>query len=189
MLHVILFGAPGSGKSTQSEKIIEKYGLEHISTGKLLRSEIAQDTEIGRIVKTQIDNGELVPNDLIFTLLTNRLNEKSNVNGVIFDGFPRTKTQAKDLENFFKARGSKIDIVINLAVNEKELISRILQRSETSGRSDDKLETVEKRLTTYNNQTKPILEFYKNDGKLVDIQGERSVDEIFEKICEAIDAL
>ena len=189
MVYIVLFGAPGSGKGTQSEKIIAKYGFKHISTGELLRKEIKQDTEIGRIAKARIDKGHLAPDDLTFALLANRLNEISDAKGVVFDGFPRNVTQAEHLEILAESHGNKIDIVLNLVVNEKELINRILHRGKTSGRSDDNLETVKKRLTIYNNQTKPILDFYKKEGKLIDIQGESAIDEIFAKICEAIDAL
>ena len=191
MTQIIIFGAPGSGKGTQSEKIIAKYGFEHISTGDLFRKEIAQNTEIGRVVKELINKGQLVPDDVTCILLANRLNEISNsdAKGVVFDGFPRTLTQANDLQALVKSYGNKIDLVINLVVNEKELVNRMLLRGKTSGRSDDNLETIEKRLITYRNQTEQVLDFYKKDKKLVDIQGTGSIDEIFEKICDAIDAL
>ena len=189
MVHIVIFGAPGSGKGTQSEKIIEKYGFAHISTGELLREEIAHDTEAGRIAKERIDKGQLAPDDLTFAILANHLNEIPDAKGVVFDGFPRTVAQAKKLNALVESYNSSVNMVINLVVNEAELINRILQRSKTSGRSDDNLETIEKRLITYHSKTEPLLDFYKNEGKLVNIQGEGTVDEIFARVCEAMEEM
>ena len=189
MTNIILFGAPGSGKGTQSEKIIEKYGFEHISTGDLFRKEIAQGSDFGRTVKELMDNGQLVPDHLTIELLKNHLSQLSAAKGVIFDGFPRTVNQASELKNLIEAQGNKIDAVINLVVDEQELIARILRRAQSSGRSDDNLETVQKRLATYRNQTEPVLDFCKENGVLVcDIPGVGTIDEIFARVCEAINA-
>lgn len=189
MLNTVIFGPPGSGKGTQSEKIIEKYGLEHISTGDLLRYEISHHTHLGTLAKSYIDKGNLVPDDLIIDMIDNKLDKLINVPGVIFDGFPRTIEQAEALKELLKSHSEEVSVMINLDVDRQELIDRLLKRGETSGRSDDNLETIEKRLSVYESQTTPVIDYYKKEKKLVEIKGIGEVDEIFGKIADAIDNL
>ncbi len=187
MLNIVIFGAPGSGKGTQSELLIEKYGLKHISTGELLREEIERQTELGKIAEFHISKGHLVPDELIIDMLAETLDSQKTETGIIFDGFPRTIKQGKALNEILSERNKELSIVINLNVEEDELIQRLLKRGKISGRSDDNLETITARLKVYHNQTAPLIEFYKKEGKLVDISGgERSIDEIFAEINKAV---
>ena len=188
MLNVVIFGAPGSGKGTQSELIIKEYGLDHISTGDVLRSEMKNDTELGKIAKDYIEKGQLVPDELIVNMLAKVLDSKENSKGVIFDGFPRTIPQAKALKVMLNERGTDVSVMLNLQVDEEELVKRLLERGKVSGRSDDNLETIKKRLDTYNSQTAPVIDFYKEDGKLENIKGVGSIDDIFNAISKVIDA-
>lgn len=189
VLNIVIFGAPGSGKGTQSKLLIKKYKLEHISTGDVLRAEIAKQTELGKIAHQHISKGNLVPDELIIDTLAKVLDEKENSNGVIFDGFPRTIAQGKALDKILDERGTTISVVINLQVDEQELIQRLLKRGEISGRSDDNLETITSRLGVYTKQTAPLLEFYKESGKLVNIKGTGSIEEILERIVQAIEEI
>ena len=188
MLNVVIFGPPGSGKGTQSEQIIDYFGLGHISTGDILRAEIKEGTELGKIAASFIDRGELVPDSTIIGMLENKLNFLNSSKGVIFDGFPRTVAQAQALKEMLAKRGERIDVMLNLEVERQELIARLLKRGETSGRSDDNLETIEKRIAVYEAQTAPVMDFYKAEGSYHGIQGVGSVAEIFERIKEAISA-
>ncbi|HHU59268.1 MAG TPA: adenylate kinase [Bacteroidales bacterium] len=188
MLNVVIFGPPGSGKGTQSEQIIDYFGLGHISTGDILRAEIKEGTELGKIAASFIDRGELVPDSTIIGMLENKLNTLKSSKGVIFDGFPRTVAQAQALKEMLAKRGESIDVMLNLEVERQELIARLLKRGETSGRSDDNLETIEKRIAVYEAQTAPVMDFYKAEGSYHGIQGVGSVAEIFERIKEAISA-
>lgn len=189
MLNIVIFGAPGSGKGTQSDKLIEYYNLFHISTGDVLRDNIRRGTELGKIAKGFIDQGKLVPDELIIDILAQVLDEnKDNIQqGVIFDGFPRTIPQAEALEKLLAERGTKIDAVVGLEVPEEELIKRILLRGQMSGRSDDNEETARKRLETYHNQTSPLKAYYEEQGKYRAINGLGSIDGIFDLIKEALD--
>ena len=189
MLNIVIFGAPGSGKGTQSDKIIEHYNLFHISTGDVLRDNIRRGTELGQIAKGFIDQGQLVPDELIIDILAQVLDEnKENITeGVIFDGFPRTIPQAEALEQLLAERGTQIDAVVGLEVPEEELIRRILLRGQLSGRSDDNEETARKRLETYHNQTSPLKAYYEEQGKYRAINGLGSIDDIFELIKDALD--
>ncbi len=190
MKNIVIFGAPGSGKGTQSAFIIEKYGLFHISTGDVLRAQIAQGTELGKVADAYISQGKLIPDELMIDILDNVLSTNAEAaNGVIFDGFPRTINQAVALDALLEKRGAKLDIVLGLEVDEPELISRLLNRGKTSGRSDDNLETIQKRLDVYNTQTTPLREHYIAQGKYAHILGVGSVEEIFARIVEAVDAL
>jgi adenylate kinase len=189
MLNVVLFGAPGSGKGTQSEKIIEKYGFGHISTGDVLRAEMANNTELGKTAKNYIEQGQLVPDSLIIDMLAKTLDGFTAAKGIIFDGFPRTVAQAQALKEMLATRGKEVNVMLNLIVKEEELIARLLKRGETSGRSDDNLETIQKRLDTYNSQTSPVIDFYKAEGKLANIEGIGTIDEIFSRISQRIEAL
>ena len=189
MLNIVIFGAPGSGKGTQSDKLIEHYSLFHISTGDVLRDNIRRGTELGQIAKGFIDQGQLVPDELIIDILAQVLDENKEraSEGVIFDGFPRTIPQAEALEHLLADRGTQVDAVVGLEVPEEELIKRILLRGKMSGRSDDNEDTARKRLETYHNQTSPLKAYYQEQGKYRAINGLGSIDDIFELIKEALD--
>lgn len=191
MLNIVIFGAPGSGKGTQSDKLIEHYKLFHISTGDVLRDNIRRGTELGQIAKGFIDQGKLVPDELIIDILAQVLDENKDnaTQGVIFDGFPRTIPQAEALEQLLADRGTQIDAVVGLEVPEDELIKRILLRGQMSGRSDDNEETARKRLETYHNQTSPLKAYYEERGKYRAINGLGSIDGIFDLIKDALDNL
>ena len=189
MLNIVIFGAPGSGKGTQSEKIIAGYGLNHISTGDVLRSEISRQTDLGKVADSFISKGQLVPDQLIIDILESVLDNLKDSKGVIFDGFPRTTPQAIALKEMLQKRGTDISAVIALEVEESELIERLLERGKISGRSDDNLETIQKRLDVYRNQTSPLIDWYKNDGKYQHINGLGTMEGIFAEIAEAIDKL
>ncbi len=191
MLNIVIFGAPGSGKGTQSDKLIEHYKLYHISTGDVLRDNIKRGTELGKTAKGYIDQGQLVPDELIIDILAQVLDENKDKasQGVIFDGFPRTIPQAEALEQLLADRGTKIDAVVGLEVPEDELIKRILLRGQMSGRSDDNEETARKRLDTYHNQTSPLKAYYEQQGKYRAINGLGTIDDIFDLIKESLDNL
>ncbi|MGQ1787296.1 MULTISPECIES: adenylate kinase [unclassified Saccharicrinis] len=188
MLNVVIFGPPGSGKGTQSENIIKKYNLAHISTGDLLRAEISGHTQLGTIAKSFIDKGELVPDETIIGMIDNKIESLANTDGVIFDGFPRTEAQAAALDELLGEYKTKVSVMVNLEVPREELIERLLKRGETSGRSDDNLDTIEKRISVYETQTKPVIDFYKKKRVYKSIKGVGSIEEIFESISEAIDS-
>jgi len=187
MLNIVIFGAPGSGKGTQSKLIAKKHGLEHISTGYILRAEIAQNTELGKIADKYISKGQLVPDDLIIEMLERILDSKKELKGIIFDGFPRTIRQGEALHEILNKKGEKIHAVLNLDVEEDELVNRLLERGKVSGRSDDNLETIQSRLQVYHNQTAPLKSFYEEKGNLHDIKGTGSTGEIHERINKTID--
>lgn len=190
MLNIVIFGAPGSGKGTQSDKIIAEYGVEHISTGDVLRGEIKNNTELGKIAAQYINEGKLVPDSLIIDMLAATLDAKGkDIKGVIFDGFPRTIAQAEALNAMLAERGQSVSTVIGLEVEDAELIKRIILRGQTSGRADDNEETAKKRLNTYYSQTLPLKDFYIQEGKYAKIQGMGTIDEIFASIKAAIDAV
>ena len=188
MKYLVLFGPPGSGKGTQSENIIKKYGYARISTGDVLRAETANQTALGVEAKKYMDAGQLVPDSLIIDMLAKTMDSYTDAKGIIFDGFPRTVAQAQALKEMLAKRGADVTVMINLQVDNDELTKRLLERGKTSGRSDDNLETIKKRLDTYNNQTAPVIDFYKEDGKLENIKGVGSIDEIFDAISKVIDA-
>lgn len=189
MLNIVIFGAPGSGKGTQSTKISEKYCLEHISTGDMLRAEIKAKTEFGLKADSYISKGKLIPDEIMIGMLDDLMKKKNGVKGFIFDGFPRTLAQGKALDEMLGKYDEEISAVLSLDVEEEELISRILKRGEISGRSDDNRETVESRLYVYREQTEPLKSFYNDQGKLVKIAGQGSIDEIFNSIVSVIDSL
>ena len=191
MLNIIIFGAPGSGKGTQSDKLIEHYHLFHISTGDVLRDNIRRGTDLGKTAKGYIDQGQLVPDELIIDILAQVLDENKDKasEGVIFDGFPRTIPQAEALEQLLADRGTHIDAVVGLEVPEDELIKRILLRGQLSGRADDNEETARKRLEVYHNQTSPLKAYYEQQGKYRAINGLGSIDDIFELIKDSLDSL
>ena len=190
MLNIVIFGAPGSGKGTQSDKIIAEYGVEHISTGDVLRAEIKGNTELGKTAAAYINDGKLVPDSLIIDILASTLDAKGkDIKGVIFDGFPRTIAQAEALNSMLAERGQEVSAVIGLEVNDEELIKRIIARRKTSGRADDNEETAKKRLDTYYSQTMPLKDFYIKEGKYAKIDGVGSIDDIYSNIKAAIDAV
>lgn len=189
MLNIIICGAPGCGKGTQSELIVEKYNLKHLSTGDLLRKEINEKTELGIVAETYISKGNLVPDSMIIDILTKAIDaEDANSPGIILDGFPRTVAQAEALEVMLNQRNRETTALLSLQVENRELISRLLKRGETSGRSDDNLETIKKRLQVYETKTAPVNEFYKNSGKYHAIDGMGTVEEIFGRISEVLDS-
>ncbi len=182
MVNVVIFGPPGSGKGTQSQMIIEKYGYTHISTGELLRHEITSGSELGHHVKDIIGRGELVSDHLIIDILERELDRLGDVPGIIFDGFPRTLNQARELKKILNARGTAVSVMLSLEVAHDELIKRLMLRKSVSGRSDDNILVIEKRLQVYHEMTAPVDEFYKNMDKLCVIDGSGTVDEIFNQI-------
>lgn len=183
MYNLVVFGAPGSGKGTQSARLIDEYGLYHISTGELLRDHIARQTELGLVADKYISQGHLIPDELMISILENTLDSNpETASGVIFDGFPRTIPQAEALNKMLDRRGAKVNAVIGLEVDDAELIDRLLKRGQESGRSDDNLETINERLNVYNRQTAPLREFYINEGKYHAIKGSGSIDDIFNDI-------
>lgn len=187
MLNIVIFGAPGSGKGTQSEKITEKYGIRHISTGDVLREEIKNGTELGKTAKRYIDEGQLLPDELIIDILASVLDSMKGHNGVIFDGFPRTIPQAEALKKLLLDRGQDITAMLDLDVPEEELITRLLKRGQESGRADDNMETIKKRLDVYKSQTFPLIEYYKKEGKYNHIKGVGALDDIFRDIAAVIE--
>ena len=186
MLNLIIFGAPGSGKGTQSEFMIAKFGLDYISTGNVLRAAIKEGTELGLIAQDYINQGQLVPDDLIIKLISGFLDEKSDSKGVLFDGFPRTIPQAKALKTMLNERGTDISVLIDLQVDDAELIKRLLDRGKISGRTDDNITTIKQRLDVYHTQTAPLATYYISEGKHIAIKGVGSIEEISQRIDEAI---
>ena len=189
MTNIVIFGAPGSGKGTQSERLIDQYGLHHISTGDVLRSHIARGTELGKTAESFISQGQLIPDELMISILGDVLdsNPEATQKGVIFDGFPRTIPQAKALNELLEKRGTEVHAVIGLEVDDEELVDRLIKRGQMSGRSDDNLETINKRLTVYHSQTSPLRDYYMAEGKYKAIEGKGSIDDIFNAIKESID--
>ena len=190
MKNIVIFGAPGSGKGTQSDLMIEKYGFNHISTGDVLRNEIKNGTELGKTAKGFIDNGQLIPDELMVNILASVYDSFGKEHkGVIFDGFPRTIPQAEALKKMLAERGHKVAAMIELDVPEDELMTRLIKRGQESGRSDDNAETIKKRLDVYHNQTSPLRDFYIGEGCYKAIEGVGSIDEIFDRIAAALDPL
>ncbi len=188
MFNIILFGPPGSGKGTQSERLIATYGLKHLSTGDLLRSEIAGMTTLGMEAKQFMEKGQLVPDAVVIGMISSCLDQHPEAKGFLFDGFPRTQAQAKALDELLKQKQTEIGIFLALEVTEEELIKRLLNRGLTSGRTDDHNEDVIKaRITEYHTKTSAVADHYEQFNKVVHIRGEGSVDEIFESLCAEID--
>ncbi|MEI6950446.1 adenylate kinase [Paraflavisolibacter sp. H34] len=189
MFNLILFGPPGSGKGTQSENIVKKFGLTHLSTGDLLRREIGSQTPLGLEAKKFIDKGQLVPNEVVIGMIDSCLQQNSEAKGFLFDGFPRTVAQAQALDKLLALRKSSISKVLALEVSEEELIKRLLKRGETSGRTDDtNEEVIRKRLGVYKAETEAVGTHYAEKGKFQSIQGEGSIDDIFAALSNAIEA-
>lgn len=182
MFNLVLFGPPGSGKGTQSENIISKFGLMHLSTGDILRAEVASETPLGVEAKKFMDNGELVPDEVVIGMISSKLDNTPEAKGFIFDGFPRTVAQAEALDKLLEFKKTPINLVISLEVKETELISRLVERGKASGRSDDNEEIITKRIKEYHNKTAPVASFYKDQEKLVSVEGVGSIGDIFDAI-------
>jgi adenylate kinase len=188
MFNLILFGPPGSGKGTQSEKLIAKYHLKHLSTGDLLRTEIAGKTTLGLEAKQFMDKGSLVPDHVVIGMINDALDNNTDAAGFLFDGFPRTAVQAEELDKLLIGKNTCIDIMLALEVSEDELIKRLMKRGETSGRSDDTNEQVIRaRIAEYHKKTASVADHYQKEKKVMMIKGEGSVEEIFNALCEKID--
>ena len=188
MFNLILFGPPGSGKGTQSEKLITKYGLKHLSTGDLLRSEINRQTALGKEARNFMDKGQLVPDEVVIGMISSALDENPQSKGFLFDGFPRTSAQAKALDNLLEHKKASIAVMLAMNVGEEELVKRLVKRGETSGRSDDNNEQVIRaRITEYHNKTAAVADYYKKFNKVVAVKGEGNIDEIFDGLCAEID--
>ena len=187
MLNIILFGPPGSGKGTQSIKLIEEYGLKHLSTGDLLRSEISNKTPLGLEAKTLIDKGLLVPDEVVIGMISTALEANPQAKGFLFDGFPRTKEQAIALDKLLKLKHTEIEVVLALEVGEEELVKRLLNRGLTSGRTDDTNEAIIRdRITEYRKKTSVVADYYQQFDKVVKIKGEGTEEEIFEALKKEI---
>jgi adenylate kinase len=190
MLNLVLFGPPGSGKGTQSNLLIEKYNLIHLSTGDILRGEITDGTSLGLEAKSIMDRGDLVSNEIVTGMISSKLDNNPNAKGFIFDGFPRTAAQATALDILLKEKGTSISATLSLKVEAEELIKRLLARGKDSGREDDKNESIiTNRINEYNNKTAPLKEFYSDQNKLSEIEGMGSVFEIANKLNAVIDTL
>jgi len=188
MFNIILFGPPGSGKGTQSERLISKYGLKHLSTGDILRSEIAGQTQLGLEAKSFMDKGQLVPDEVVIGMISSALENNPKANGFLFDGFPRTQAQSEALDKLLQLKKTEIGVVLALEVSEEELVKRLLNRGLTSGRSDDNSEEIIRaRIIEYHNKTSAVAGYYRQFNKVVSITGEGTVDEIFESLCSEID--
>lgn len=188
MLNLVLFGAPGSGKGTQSAKLIDEYGLYHISTGEVLRDHIARGTELGKIADQYISKGQLIPDALMIDILDDVLEKNAaGKRGVVFDGFPRTIPQAEALKKLLQKRGTDLHGVIGLEVPEGELMQRMIKRGQETGRTDDNKETIKNRLDVYHQQTEPLRDYYNKEGKYLPINGMGVVDEIFDDIAKGIE--
>jgi adenylate kinase len=187
MFNLILFGPPGSGKGTQSVRIAEKYNLVHISTGDIFRREIKNQTTLGLKVQGIIEKGELVPDELLVDILRSALKQAGSPAGFVFDGFPRTIPQAKDLDKLLAETGEKVNLVLALDVDEEEIVTRLLKRALAEGRKDDTEEVIRNRMTVYHTQTHPLMDYYRQQGKFKSILGVGSIDDIFNTICQAIE--
>jgi len=188
MFNLILFGPPGSGKGTQSEQLIARYGLKHLSTGDLLRSEISRQTALGLEAKKFMDKGQLVPDEVVIGMISSALDEHPDARGFLFDGFPRTSAQAEALDKLLELKNTSISVMLALDVSEEELVKRLLKRGETSGRSDENNEQVIRaRIVEYHNKTAAVADYYKQFDKVVMVPGEGSIAHIFDSLCKEID--
>lgn len=189
-MNIVLFGGPGSGKGTQSDKIVEKYGLHHISTGEILRKHINEGTEIGKKADEYISKGRLIPDEMMIDILEDILdkNPEATKKGVIFDGFPRTIEQARQLDKMLASHGRSIKHVIGLEVPDEKLVERMLKRGAETGRADDNIDTIKSRLGVYHGQTSPLRDYYKADGRYRQIDGDKPIDDIFRQISGVLDS-
>ncbi|MCB0514826.1 MAG: adenylate kinase [Bacteroidetes bacterium] len=191
MTNLILFGPPGSGKGTQALILAEHYALKHLSTGDMLRSEIKNNTDLGIAAQTYITQGKLVPDEVVIGMIRSVLEQlPPTINGIIFDGFPRTQKQAQELDQLLAEKNTAISSVLSLEVGDEEIVNRILLRGKTSGRTDDtNEETIRARMNVYREQTEPLLEYFNQQKKLVGIEGEGSIEDIQHRLRTIIDAL
>ena len=190
MLNIVLFGPPGAGKGTQSEKLIHQYQLVHLSTGDIFRANIKGGTELGNKAKLFIDQGQLVPDEITIGMLESEADKYPDAKGYIFDGFPRTPKQAEALDNFLTSKGTSISGMIALEVDEEELRTRLMIRGKDSGRIDDQDPAIiQKRIDVYKNETEPVRDFYMAQNKYTGINGIGTIEEIFGRLCTAIDAI
>ena len=188
MLNIVLFGPPGAGKGTQSEKLIEGYNLTHLSTGDLFRKNISENTELGALAQKFMDEGNLVPDEVVIAMVEDKVKNTPNTEGFIFDGFPRTVAQAEALDKLMMENGTSIDLMLALSVDEDELLERLLKRGKISGRPDDQNpDKIRNRFAVYNKETTPVAEFYDTKGKLFNIEGVGGIDTIFGRLSETID--
>ena len=187
MFNLVLFGPPGSGKVTQSANIIDKYNLVQLSTGDILRGEVKNETPLGIEAKKFMDQGQLVPDEVVIGMISSKLDENPEVKGFIFDGFPRTVAQAEALDNLLEFKNNPINVVISLLVSEDELKTRLISRGEVSGRADDNEEVIVNRIKEYHAKTSPVADYYRSKNTLIELPGEGSVDEIFDSISAVID--
>ena len=188
MLNIVLFGPPGAGKGTQSENLITKYKLIHLSTGDILRNEISRGTSLGKEAKKLMDQGILVPDEVVIGMISSRLEVHKDAKGFVFDGFPRTVAQAEALDKLLKEKGTPITMMLALEVNDDELLKRLLLRGKESGRPDDRDENViRKRINEYNQKTAPLKEYFSGQNKFHSVQGTGSIEEIFEKLSKEIE--
>jgi adenylate kinase len=190
MINLVLFGPPGAGKGTQAERIVEKYNLHHISTGDVFRANISAETELGKLAKSYMDQGQLVPDEVTIKMLISEVDKNPEAAGFIFDGFPRTKPQAAALDEILESKGTSISSMLALDVEEDELKDRLKKRAEVSGRADDAdPEVIQKRIDVYKKETAPVKDFYSEQGKFTSINGMGSIDEITNRLFEALDKL
>ncbi len=190
MLNLILFGPPGSGKGTQAAKLVKKYNLFHISTGDMFRYELSNNTELGQLARSYMEKGQLVPDSVTIAMLEKRVEDNPDVQGFIFDGFPRTTPQTLALDAFLAGRGQSITGLVELLVNEDEIVNRILLRGASSGRADDNDESIiRNRFTVYRNETTPVGEHYAALGKAYRVEGVGGIEDIFGKLCQTVDGL
>ncbi|HXS36715.1 MAG TPA: adenylate kinase [Flavipsychrobacter sp.] len=187
MFNLILFGPPGSGKGTQSSNIVQHYRLLHVSTGDLLRDEVSRQTPLGVEAKKYMDQGLLVPDEVVIGMISSKIDESPDARGFIFDGFPRTRAQAEALDKLLEFKNTQIHLVLSLEVPEEELMKRLIGRGETSGRSDDNEEIITKRIKEYRAKTEPVASYYNSHGKLERIKGDNSIDETFKMLSKEID--
>ncbi len=187
MFNLVIFGPPGAGKGTQSAKIIEKYKLAHISTGDMFRMHITNDTALGQKVKQILADGLLVPDSITIDMLEEEVQRNQEATGFIFDGFPRTVAQAEALDKFLEGKGEKVNLVLQLEVDEQEIKARIAERKKVSGRADDDEDKLIKRIDEYFSKTIHVLPYYQNQGKVVKVNGIGQIELIFDEICAAID--
>ncbi len=186
MFNLVLFGPPGSGKGTQSENIVSNYKLQHISTGDLLRDEVSRHTPLGTEAKKYMDQGMLVPDEVVIGMISSKIDESADARGFIFDGFPRTRPQAEALDKLLEFKHTRIHLVLALDVPEAELVKRLVGRGETSGRSDDNEEVIAKRIKEYHSKTQPVASYYNAHGKLETVTGNHSIAETFKSLTKHI---
>ncbi len=190
MLNIVLFGPPGAGKGTQAQKIFEKYNLVHLSTGDILRGELAKESKLGLEAKKHMDQGELVPDNVVIGMIESKIDKNKDANGFIFDGYPRTKAQAKALDELLDSKKIPITAMLSLEVDHDELVKRLKNRAFESGREDDKDESViENRIEVYKKETAPLIDYYEEQGKYYPVNGVGDIDEIYQNLCNTIDGL